>query len=364
MAVETTEGYRRTLATYIDALETARKALGNDTAAVSSIRRLAATLEGSSSRHGYPGIQAAARAVQDAGGGDLAAAVDRLLYALLNTVADPASRERTVLILDNDPVVARVYQRVLDHANRRLKMAERASEMLAIFRTQWVDLVILEIDLPDLDGREVLAALRKNPITSQIPVIVTSGRNDPWVRDECLALGASHFLSKPVEPAALAEFVAELLAPRQPDPPLVVDPAVREGTSAPPASRAQPAPGSREILLAEHDPLTAQIIRQRLGREGLAVRHFASGTAALQAARSLTPAAVIVDAMTPGIDGIELLTRLRELEHYRGVPIVVLSDIGSEREVVRALEAGADDCLRKPFSPTELVARVERLLAR
>jgi len=63
-------------------------------------------------------------------------------------------------------------------------------------------------------------------------------------------------------------------------------------------------------------------------------------------------------------DGIELLHRLRELPHYRTTPMLVLSDIGSEREVVRALEAGADDCIRKPFSPTELLARVERLLKR
>jgi len=262
-----------------------------------------------------------------------------------------------VLILDNDPVVGRVYRRMLEHANRRLKTAERAADMLAIFRTQWVDLVILEIDLPDLDGREVLAALRKNPITSRIPIIVTSARTDPWVRDECLALGADHFLGKPVDPVALADLVGDLLAPRQPEPPPPEQPQAER-------SRAATGPRSNEILLAEHDPLTAQIIRQRLGREGLSVRHFASGTAALQAAKGLVPAAVIVDAMTPGIDGIELLGRLRELDHYRGVPIVVLSDIGSERDVVRALAAGADDCLRKPFSPTELVARVGRLLNR
>ena len=118
------------------------------------------------------------------------------------------------------------------------------------------------------------------------------------------------------------------------------------------------------MLLAEHDPLVAQIIKHRLGREGLTIRHFASGTAALQAAKELRPDMVIVDAMTPGIDGIELLRQLRQLEPYRTIPILVLSDIGSEREVVRALEAGADDCIRKPFSPTELVARIDRLRRR
>ncbi|MGE0441692.1 MAG: response regulator [Gemmatimonadales bacterium] len=364
MATLVTESYLKTLASFVDALEAARKALAVDGTSSASIKRMAATLEGSSGRHGFPVVEAAARAIRDASAPEFPAAVDRLLYALLNAVAEPSTRQRTVLILDNDAVLARLYQRVLERANRQVRVAERAAEMLAVFRTQWVDLVILEIGLPDLDGREVLAALRKNPITAPIPVIVTTSIEGPWVESECLALGATRFLAKPVDPVALADTVADLLAPPQPAAPGPAAPAAAgaapPGTDPTTAAEREPV----EILLAEHDPLTAQIIRQRLGREGHSVRHFSSGTAALQAAKSLTPGAVILDAMTPGIDGIELLSQLRRLDHYRKLPILVLSDIGSEREVVRALEAGADDCIRKPFSPTELVARVERLLSR
>lgn len=356
MADEVTARYLENLSAYVDALEAARNALSVDGTSAGSIRRLAATLEGSSARHGFPAVHAAASGVRAADPTTFPAAVDRLLYELLNAVAEPSVRQRTVLILDDDVVLGRLYQRVLEHAGRQVRLAERAADMLAVLRTQWVDLVILEIGLPDLDGREVLSALRKNPITRTVPVVVVTDEQGAWVADECLALGATRVLAKPVDPVALADVVADLLAPRQPEGP-------RPAPPAEPAAEATP-PQAREVLLAEHDALTSQIIRQRLGREGITVRHFSSGTAALQAARSLTPSAVIVDAMTPGIDGIELLTRLRQMDHYRKLPILVLSDIGSEREVIRALEAGADDCIRKPFSPTELVARVERLLAR
>lgn len=356
MAAEGTDRWIQTLATYVDALESARAALEADGTSAGSIKRLAATLEGSSAKYGFPGIGSAARAVREAPAADFPAAVDRLLYAVLNAVTVPSARQRTVLILDNDVVLARLYQRVLERANRQVVVAERAADMLAVFRTQWVDLVILEIGLPDLDGREVLTALKKNPITAPIPLLIVTSQGQPWLEAECLALGADRFMAKPVDPTVLAETVADLLNPKAAPVPAPVAPAA----PAEPGIR----PTTGEILLAEHDPLTAQIIKHRLGREGLTVRHFTSGTAALQAARSLQPVAVILDAMTPGIDGIELLTRLRALDHYRTLPILVLSDIGSEREVVRALAAGADDCIRKPFSPTELVARVERLLVR
>lgn len=363
MAAEGTDRWIQTLATYVDALESARSALAADQTSAASIKRLAATLEGSSAKYGFPGIEAAARAVREAPTPDFAGAVDRLLYAVLNAVTVPSARQRTVLILDNDAVLARLYQRVLEKASRQVVVAERAADMLAVFRTRWVDLVILEVGLPDLDGREVISALKKNPITAPIPLCVVTSQQQPWLEAECRALGADQFLTKPVDPTMLAETVAELLAPRV-ETPAAAAPTAPHAAAPPSAAPSGIRATTGEILLAEHDLLTAQIIKHRLGREGLSVRHFTSGTAALQAARSLEPVAVILDAMTPGIDGIELLTRLREFPHYRAVPIIVLSDIGSEREVVRALEAGADDCIRKPFSPTELVARVERLLAR
>ncbi len=360
MASDNVEQFRQSLAAYIDALEAARDSLTTDLNSAASVRRMAERLEAASGSQGFRTVQIGARAVQISEGKELSGAVDRLLYALLNAVSVDDAREATVLIVEDDVVVSRLLQKVLARRGRHLEIAERAADMLKVFRTRWVDLIVLNIGLPDMDGREVLTALRKNPVTEKVPILILSSRDEPWVEAECLALGADGFMSKPVDPVALDAAVSSLLAP----PPAV---SASEPETAGPGAPPSPDPGPprvREVLLAEHDPLTSQIIRHRLGREGYQVRHFTSGTAALQAAKSLTPAVVILDAMTPGIDGIELLHRLRELPHYRTTPILVLSDIGSEREVIRALEAGADDCIRKPFSPTELLARVERLLKR
>lgn len=360
MASESVEQFRQSLAAYVDALEAAREAVTADLDSAASVRRMAERLESASGRHGFRSVQIAARAVQMSEGKEVLGAVDQLLYALLNAVSVDEARDATVLIVEDDAVFSRLLQKVLARRGRHLEIAERASDMLKVFRTRWVDLIVLDIGLPDMDGREVLTALRKNPITEKIPVLVLSARDEPWVAAECLALGADGFMSKPVDPVALDAVVSGLLAPPPKEPAAAPDDA-RLGVPLIPGPEH---PLNREVLLAEHDPLTSQIIRHRLGREGYQVRHFTSGTAALQAAKSLTPSVVILDAMTPGIDGIELLVRLRELPHYRTTPMLVLSDIGSEREVVRALEAGADDCIRKPFSPTELLARVERLLKR
>ena len=357
---ERTDPYLLTLGPHIDALEIARAALRTEASAALTILRLAEVIERGSEQHGFVTIHEAARAVRQADMNVLGEATDTLLYAMLGARVHP-ERQQAVLVVDDDPVLTRLLVAILGKPGRVVRVAMTGLAILEELRTRRFDLVILDLGLPDLDGRMVLASFRKNPLTATLPVLVVSASSDEWVAAECLALGAVGYLSKPFDPMALADKVTELLAlPR-------VEPKQEAPVTAKAVAPA-PAPvaptGPVEVLLAEHDPLTAQIIRHRLTREGLVVRHFASGTAALQAAQNLVPGLVILDAMTPGIEGIELLGRLRAMPQYAKIPILVLSDIGSEREVVRALGAGADDCIRKPFSPTELVARIERLLER
>ena len=358
---ERSDPYLRSLGPHIDALEIARAALRTEASAALTILRLAEVIERGSEQHGFVTIHQAARAVRQADMDALGEATDTLLYTMLGARVHP-ERQQAVLVVDDDPVLTRLLVAILGKPGRVVRVAMTGLAILDELRSRRFDLVILDLGLPDLDGRMVLASLRKNPLTATLPVLVVSASSDEWVAAECLALGAVGYMSKPFDPMALADKVTELLAlpraePKQEAPPVAAK------AAAPAPSPAAPT-GPVEVLLAEHDPLTAQIIRHRLTREGLVVRHFASGTAALQAAQNLVPGLVILDAMTPGIEGIELLGRLRAMPQYAKIPILVLSDIGSEREVVRALGAGADDCIRKPFSPTELVARIERLLER
>ncbi len=353
-----TDPYVRSLGPHIDALEIARAALPTQPAACLTILRLAEMLERSSAQHGFTSILDAARAVRSAAPAALGEAADHLLNSMLAARVHPDLRQQSILVVDDDPTLTRLLVAILAKPGRQVLVATTAMAVVDALAARRVDLMLLDLGLPDLDGRLVLASLRKNPLTATLPIIVISAAEEGWVEAECLALGAVAFVRKPLDPIALGEQVTGLLSAPRPEP-AVPQAAAPE---APPIPK--PAIGPIEVLLAEHDQLTAQIIRHRLTREGMVVRHFASGTAALAAAQNMEPGLVILDAMTPGIEGIELLVRLRVMARYQKIPILVLSDIGSEREVVRALGAGADDCIRKPFSPTELMARIERLLER
>ncbi|MBT8402087.1 MAG: response regulator [Rhodothermia bacterium] len=118
------------------------------------------------------------------------------------------------------------------------------------------------------------------------------------------------------------------------------------------------------VLIAEPDDLITDIIRHRLEKQGAKVTSAIDGVEVVSRFWSTTFDLVIVAAALPGLDGFEIARWLRDHQTNSEVPILITSWPGNESDLVRAFDAGADDFLRKPFSPAEMVARSRRLLER
>jgi two-component system alkaline phosphatase synthesis response regulator PhoP len=116
-----------------------------------------------------------------------------------------------------------------------------------------------------------------------------------------------------------------------------------------------------KILVIDDEPAITNLVSAYLRTEGYEVYTAADGNAGLKAARAFKPDLIILDLMLPGIDGIELLSRLRrESEVY----VIMLTARTEETDKIVGLSVGADDYVTKPFSPRELVARVKAALRR
>ncbi len=115
------------------------------------------------------------------------------------------------------------------------------------------------------------------------------------------------------------------------------------------------------ILVVDDDRTVADVVARYLERDGHTVDSAATGPEALRRAASHPPDLVVLDLMLPGLDGLEVCTRLRE---HGPVPVVMLTALGEEVDRVVGLETGADDYVTKPFSPRELALRVRSVLRR
>jgi two-component system alkaline phosphatase synthesis response regulator PhoP len=120
----------------------------------------------------------------------------------------------------------------------------------------------------------------------------------------------------------------------------------------------------KKILLIEDEPDMAELVRYNLEKDGFKVESADRGEAGLEKARRAPPDLVILDLMLPGVDGLDVLRRLRAGREAPHVPVILLTAKAGEADRVVGLELGADDYVVKPFSPRELVARVKAILRR
>ena len=120
---------------------------------------------------------------------------------------------------------------------------------------------------------------------------------------------------------------------------------------------------SSKIIVVEDDNIVSTMLKHLLERRGFEIEIASDGRRASEIVENDTPPAlVILDVMLPFVDGFELIRRIRSKETWSDVPIVMLTAKTRESDIVRALEAGADDYVSKPFQPQELIARVKRFV--
>jgi len=406
-----------------------------------------------------------------------------------------------VLVIEDDESFQHLVVRTIEAEGREIRVVGTAEEARAALNDEAFDAIVLDLFLPDGDGRELLVEIRERTDAAAIPVVVLSSHSGRGDQLECFRLGADDFFEKPFDPpilaaavdrqlerasrerartthrtdpetglsnrAALVErFAAERrkLEGEDDDRTLLVaivriegerdvrdeilfslaahleasaddalwgrwgpaslvgifpdaeaealrrrvEETAREAVSLPgdgidrvtlglTEGRREPSlrdavlgcegsavaivgdgatkeEGRSEeverrpptVLMVEDDETSVALARHRLERNGFEVEWVARGDRALELleddASPLRVDLVLLDVRLPGAGGFEILRRLREKRSWDETPVLLLTSLGREEEIARAFELGADDYVLKPFSPTELLARIRRLL--
>ena len=117
------------------------------------------------------------------------------------------------------------------------------------------------------------------------------------------------------------------------------------------------------VLVVEDDAHIAHVLTFMLERQGYLVTHVADGRAAVRhVASAPAPDLVLLDVMLPYVDGFEIVGLIRAQDGWQTTPVIMLTAKNTERDTVRALDAGASDFIIKPFQPQELLARLRRFI--
>lgn len=262
----------------------------------------------------------------------------------------------TILLVEDDLRLSEILEKRLTQVGHVVKTVTDGEEALKELRAGSPDLLLLDIILPKLSGFDILETMQRDVTLSRPKTIIISNSGQPVEIERARALGAIDFLVKAdLDPDEVMQKVQDNLN---------VQSATDASAGAQAAQKVEGAirvPGS--VLVVEDDKFLRDLIVQKLKREGFPVIEAITGTEALRVVKESQPAVVLLDLILPGLDGFEILKRLKEDQATSSIPIIILSNLGQREDVERGLRLGAVDFMIKAhFTPGEIVAKVKMTL--
>jgi two-component system, cell cycle response regulator len=243
--------------------------------------------------------------------------------------------------------------------------ANSGPEALAILETERVDVVLLDVMMPAMDGFEVCRRIKSAPKTMHVPVIMVTALDQPSERVRGLEAGADDFLTKPVDDIALTTRVKNLARLKTLNDEMLLRMAsgAELGMAPEAGTPGAQAQISGRIVLVEDQLRTAQRMAAALaGPHQVDIE--ADLPKALAALGEKPYDLLIVSLSLAAGDGLRLCSQVRGLERTRNLPIIVLIQPGDEARLLRGLDMGVNDYLTRPVDHNELLARVRTQMKR
>jgi len=235
----------------------------------------------------------------------------------------------TVLVIDDDAAARELVSRFLEKQGLAVEVAVDGRAGLQAARERPPDVITLDVVMPGIDGWSVLTALKGDPATAHIPVVMLSVVDE---RNLGIALGAAEFLTKPIERDQLLRVLRRYGRPDAP----------------------------RRVLVVEDDDLTRTTLGRAMQDEGWEVTLAEHGRAALARLAERVPDLVLLDLMMPEMNGFEFLEALRGREVWRTVPVVVITAKDLTDVERRRLNGGVQRVVSKGAQGLEALAAAVR----
>jgi GAF domain-containing protein/CheY-like chemotaxis protein/anti-sigma regulatory factor (Ser/Thr protein kinase) len=252
---------------------------------------------------------------------------------LQNAGLDEEDNSRLILAIDDSADVIYMVKEHLNEGGFKVLGAQTGAEGLDLARRLKPSAITLDIILPDMDGWQVLHALKTDPITKEIPVILLTILDKKTLG---MQLGAADYLVKPIDPRLLLETLERLIPPADSD---------------------------RTLLVVDDDEGVHDLVSQLLENEPYQLRTAVDGMDALQKIAEEKPDAILLDLLMPRLDGFGVLAKLRESANTASIPVIVLTAKRLTTQETAVLANSTEQVIQKQgLAAEELVKELGRVL--
>jgi CheY-like chemotaxis protein/class 3 adenylate cyclase len=257
---------------------------------------------------------------------------------LLATIESSARGKLRVLLADDSDLIHRHTVPLLTAAGYDVTEAWDGKEALEKLRAQPPDLLLTDVEMPNMDGYTLCRTVKEDEKTADIPVVICSSLGETADLERGFDAGADEYLVKPVVPEELVSRLHSLLASRM--------------VSA-----------RERVLVVDDSAAIRHLVADCLRRQGFRLETAVDGQDGFDRARAQPPDLVLTDYDMPRMTGFQLVHALRRDPKTRDVPIVMLTARDSKRDQAQMRAAGLTSYLVKPFGTDKCIAIVERVLA-
>ena len=241
-----------------------------------------------------------------------------------------------IFIVEDDTVLRNVLSEKLSKSGYAVEEAEDGEVALQKLRGGLrPDLMLLDILMPKKNGMEVMEEMNADPTLKSIPIMIISNSGQPVEIERAKKLGAKDFLIKAVfDPAEVLEKIKALLQERK-----------------------------QGVLVIEDDKFLRELFIRKLLANGLTVENAIDAKGAFEILEHWKPDIILLDLILPDIDGFEILARLKKDERFSAIPVIILSNLGEQKDIDRAMGLGAQGFMIKVnFNLEEIAAHVQGVL--
>jgi DNA-binding response OmpR family regulator len=250
--------------------------------------------------------------------------------------------KKKILIIEDEKSLLELYQARFEKAGYQVLSTTNGKPGIEIAKKEKPDIILLDILMPGVDGYEVIRALKKDPQTKNIPILVFSNLGQPEEIEKGLKLGANDYVMKTdLTPTELLEKVERMLI------------RIKE-----PKKKIK-----KRVLIIEDEKEIARLYQTRLAKAGFEVEVAENGAWGLRLASHGDFDIILLDMIMPAMDGYEVLKQLKKDLRTKKVPVLVFSNSAQDEEIAEALEMGAEDYfLKTKVTPAEVAEEVKRVL--
>lgn len=252
-----------------------------------------------------------------------------------------------ILVVEDHPLNMKLVRSLLQISGYQVLEAEDAETAIQMASSLQPDLILMDIQLPGMDGLEATRIIKSRKESENIPVVALTSYAMPGDEEKARESLCSGYITKPIDTRKFIATIQQFLDLR----PATNEPEPAKGSSSKP-----------RILIVDDDPLNIKLLKAKLPADRFETLSASNGPMAIQKVLRDVPDLVLLDIMMPGMDGFSVSRWIKGNPATEEIPIILITALEGSENKIKGLEAGADEFLNKPVNSIELLARINSLL--